>query len=386
MNAQRVIALAKKDLKKTIREPSLIFMLMLFPVVITIAFGTSFGAIGGSQPASYQIGIVNNEAGGNQTWSQIFVNGLSGTKILNIQVYPDNQTAQAELAQGKIQALIVIPSNFEESSNSYRAKPNDPGSWVNTTLGVYLDSGSMFATQVISPIIQQVLSATVYGDSQSVARPIQLGIPSMVDTKKTSAFDYMVPGIFAFASIFLIMTVAQSFTSDRESGLLKRIKVTPTTSTEYIMSQAASNMVLASIQVAIVFAMSYLVGFRPSVVIINFVFAFVLMMIFSLCNVGFGLITATIAKSSGAATGLAFVFIMPQLFLGTFVGSALSSTAQSIGKFVPSYYATDALTTLFLRAAPITSTAVLFDLTVVTLCSVAVLLIGIMLFSKHSRV
>jgi hypothetical protein len=65
--------------------------------------------------------------------------------------------------------------------------------------------------------------------------------------------------------------------------------------------------------------------------------AFVLVLLFSLSNVGFGLITASVAKSSGAATGLSFLFVLPQLFLGTFVGASLSSTAQVAGKFVPSY-------------------------------------------------
>jgi len=108
-------------------------------------------------------------------------------------------------------------------------------------------------------------------------------------------------------------------------------------------------------------------------------------LIFSLCNVGFGLITATLAKSSGAATGIAFIFIMPQMFLGTFVGSALSATAQSVGKFVPSYYVTDALTSLFLRGAPVSSPAILIDLMVISAISIVALLAGILLFRKYGK-
>jgi hypothetical protein len=44
---------------------------------------------------------------------------------------------------------------------------------------------------------------------------------------------------------------------------------------------------------------------------------------FSLCNVGFGLIPATIAKSSNAAIGIAFICIPPQMFPRTFVGAVL---------------------------------------------------------------
>jgi ABC-type multidrug transport system permease subunit len=127
------------------------------------------------------------------------------------------------------------------------------------------------------------------------------------------------------------------------------------------------------------------VSYRPKGDISTLALAFVLVLVFSLCNVGFGLITATIAKSPGAATGIAFLFIMPQMFLGTFVGASLSSSAQSVSRFVPSYYVTDALTSLFLRGAPLASPSVLFDLTVTAACSTAVLMIGVILFKKYGK-
>jgi len=181
------------------------------------------------------------------------------------------------------------------------------------------------------------------------------------------------------------MTVAQSFTEDREKGLLRRINTTPTTPTEFMMSQAISNMAAALIQVALVFAMAYLVGYRPYIDVVSFTLAFIIVSIFALCNVGFGLITAAMAKSSGAATGISFIFIMPQMFLGTFVGAALSPSAQVAGKFMPSYYVTDALTSLFLRGAPVSSPTILLDLSVVTIISIISLLLGILLFRKYGK-
>jgi ABC-type multidrug transport system permease subunit len=73
------------------------------------------------------------------------------------------------------------------------------------------------------------------------------------------------------------------------------------------------------------------------------------------------------------------------MFLGTFVGAALSSTAQTAGRFVPSYYVTDALTSLLLRKASVTSPIILLDFAVVSVCSVAVLALGILLFRKYGK-
>jgi ABC-type multidrug transport system permease subunit len=387
MNFQRISALVKKDLKRLIREPAALFMIILFPAMLTLAFGLAFGGIGGNQSATYQVGIVNQvPVSQNKSWTQFFIGNLTKVEILKIQTYPDNETAQSDLVQGKISATIVIPENFEQSCISYWNAPANPDQWVNTTLAVYVDSGSMFATQAIQPIIQQTLATTIYGQqSKSLATPIQISSPSLVQATATSTFEFFAPGLFAFASIFLTMIVAQSFTLDRETGLLRRINVTPTTATEFMSSQVISNMLGASIQAALVFLMAYAVGYRPKGDIATLAVAFILVLVFSLCNVGFGLITATLAKSPGAATGIAFIFIMPQMFLGTFVGAALSTTAQSIGKFVPSYYVTDALTSLFLRGAPVSSPTILFDLTVVSAVSVATLLVGILLFRKYGK-
>ncbi|NIV44398.1 ABC transporter permease, partial [Candidatus Bathyarchaeota archaeon] len=185
--------------------------------------------------------------------------------------------------------------------------------------------------------------------------------------------------------IFLIMTIAQSFIFEREKGLLRRIRTTPTSSSEFIASHTISNMIVAMIQVAIVFVVAILVGYRPLGDATSFVSAFLILSIFSLCCVGFGLIAATLAKSSGAATGIAFIFIMPQMFLGTFVSVGLSAIAQEAGRFVPGYYVTDALTSLFLRGAPVTSPAILYDILIVAVYSVVVLILGIALYGKYGK-
>jgi ABC-2 type transport system permease protein len=386
LKIQRVFALTKTDLKKLVREPALLFLIVLFPVVLTLAFGASFGAIGGAQSTTYEIGVVNMDSGAYSHWSEHFIGNLSETEILNIRPYDGNETAQTDLIQGNIQAILLIPENFGQSCDSFWNAPADPGMWVNTTVQLYLDSGSMFLTQAIPPIIQQILAATVYGVQQTPApRPIQIGNPSLVEANRITMFDNFAPGLFAFAAIFLTMTVAQSFTQDREKGLLRRINITPTTPAEFMTGQAISNMLAAVVQVALVFSMAYLVGYRPLGGVISLIFAFIIVTVFSLCCVGFGLITAAVSKSPGAATGIAFIFIMPQMFLGTFVSIGLSSLAQAAGRFVPSYYVTDALTSLFLRGAPISSPAILLDLAVLLVVSMTALLLGIVLFRKFGN-
>jgi ABC-2 type transport system permease protein len=300
-------------------------------------------------------------------------------------MYGDNQTAQNDLSQGRISAVMIIPATFNQSLESYRTAPNDPSKWTNTSVSLYLDKGSIVATQAIPPIIQQILTAYIGQSQQVLPSPINIKTTSL-EVKQTSTLDFLAPGMFTFASIFLIMIVAGSFTEDRENGMMKRIRITPTTPTDFMLSQVLSYLAIALIQAILVFIMVYVMGFRPNVEPSVYMFAFILVLIFSLSNVGFGLITATISKSSSVATGLSFIFVLPQLFLGTFVGASLSSAAQIAGKFVPSYYVTDALTSLFLRGASVTSPVVLLDLAAVSISCVAILAVGILLYGKYYKI
>jgi ABC-type multidrug transport system permease subunit len=382
LRIRRIYSLAKKDLKITRREPAALFMIFLFPVVLTLAFGSAFGAIGGSQTTTYQIGVNNMNVGApHAEWANYLVGNLTATGILNIQLYSSNQTAQADLIQGKISAYLIIPANFGESCDSFWSAPGNSSAWTNTTVPLYLDSGSMFATQAIPPIVQQALVKTIYGAQPSTASgPVKIGNPSLVSAVRFTEFDYMAPGLFAFAAIFLIMIVGSSLVGERETKLFSRINTTPTTAGDIVMGKTLSSMVSALVQVALVFVMAFLIGYRPLGDAASIGFAFLIMAVFSLCCVGFGLITAAISKSSGAATGIAFVFVLPLMFLGTYV--PVGGPARAI---VPSNYVTDALTSLLLRGAPVSSPTILIDLGVVSVFSIALLLIGILLFKRTGK-
>lgn len=195
-------------------------------------------------------------------------------------------------------------------------------------------------------------------------------------------FNLMAPGLFAYACIFIIMTVAQSFAELREQGLLRRLNTTPMSSTDFMFSNILSNMIISMLQVVIVFVLALLFGFRSNTDIVGILLAFLLMALFSLSSVGLGLITASVSKSAGTATGISFIFILPQMFFGTFI--PITDTTRPIAMFLPSYYATDALTSIFSGAA-LTSANILIDFAFISIVSIAIVIIGILLFKKSGN-
>jgi ABC-2 type transport system permease protein len=196
------------------------------------------------------------------------------------------------------------------------------------------------------------------------------------------SFDFMAPGLFAYACIFIIMTVAQSFSDIREQGLLRRLNSTPMTSGDFMGSQIISNMIIAMLQVLIVFLLALPFGFSPNANLGGILFAFLLMAILSLSSVGLGLITATIAKSSGTATGLSFIFILPQMFFGTFI--PITDTTRFFAVLLPSRHMTDAIISIY-NGVSILSSEIMINFAYISIVSILIVLIGIFVFKKYGN-
>jgi len=388
MNGHRIRTVINKDMKKLVREPATLFLIIMFPIVLTLALGLSFGAIGGGDTNTYTIGIVDMNADGpGEHWSHDLIDNLDTMDILEVTIYKNNESAQDDLSVGDLHGVLVIPSDFGVSCDSFLASPGDPSQWVNTTVALSVDKASMVATQVLSPIVQQAVLETLLGEEAlAMTLPVGVGSPALVEADDESVFDFMAPGIFAFGAIFIILTTAQSLTTERQEGLLSRFRTTPLTSPEFIVSSSVSNMIMAMIQVGVIFLMAFAVGYSPDTGAAGIAMAFIGVSIFALTCVGFGLIAASIAKTPEAATGIAFMFIMPMMFLGTFVSATMASdTGAAIGRLVPSYYVTDMLTHLFLRGADVTSYAVMADLAVIIVTAVVVLILGVFIFKRYGN-
>ena len=137
-------------------------------------------------------------------------------------------------------------------------------------------------------------------------------------------------------------------------------------------------MAIAILQVIIVFVMAVLIGFRPDGGFGVILLAFPVIALFSLSSIGLGLVTATVSKTPEIATGISFVFILPQMFFGTFI--PITATTRPIAMFMPSYYVVDALTLIF--AGDWTNASILLDVGIISIVSVIIVIIGMLLFAE----
>ncbi|MHA2060437.1 MAG: ABC transporter permease, partial [Candidatus Ranarchaeia archaeon] len=141
MNLSRLVNLVKNDLKMSFREPGMVFLLLLFPIMFTVICSVAFGGMDAGGTTSFAIGVVNldNPASSN-TWTTSFVGNLTQENATHIIYYETNSSAQAALLNGDLDALIVIPDGFGASIDSYWSSPGNVSEWTNTTLALYIDS------------------------------------------------------------------------------------------------------------------------------------------------------------------------------------------------------------------------------------------------------
>jgi len=196
-------------------------------------------------------------------------------------------------------------------------------------------------------------------------------------------FDFILPGFFAISGLFMAIPVTLSFSEDRELGLLKRISTTPTTAAEFIGSHIISNMSMAIIQVAIIGFLTLLMGGLRNQTPVVMILAFLIMIVFSLSTIGFGLIAATIAKSAKAAGGIVWIFLLPQQLLAANL-YPFPPEFKVISMFMPLHYASDSLALLFYGVA-LSDLRIWVDLGMLILYSLVLVIAGILLFKKYGK-
>ncbi len=115
-------------------------------------------------------------------------------------------------------------------------------------------------------------------------------------------FEYLLPGVMGYAVIYMGMMVALALVEYRQAGLLKRVEATPVSPSEYLGSLIIANMFIAVFQGLIVLLVARLLGFEPQGGLLGLLLASLFLALLAVTAVGLGLITAAVAKESGAAS------------------------------------------------------------------------------------
>jgi ABC-2 type transport system permease protein len=193
-------------------------------------------------------------------------------------------------------------------------------------------------------------------------------------------FEYLLPGVMGYAVIYMGMMIALALVDYRQTGILKRVEATPVSPTEYLGSLIVANMIIATVQALIVLLVARLLGYEPLGGVVGILLAALFVALLAVTAVGLGLLTATVAKSSGAASGLAIIFILPMMMFGALL-AVFDDTTRTIARFMPNFYVSDSLGIIF-HTGSTTDPALWRNLLILVAISVVVVVAGIQLFKR----
>jgi ABC-type transport system involved in multi-copper enzyme maturation permease subunit len=121
-------------------------------------------------------------------------------------------------------------------------------------------------------------------------------------------------------------------------------------------------------------------GYEPLGGVVGILLAALFVALLAVTAVGLGLLTATVAKSSGAASGLAIIFILPMMMFGALL-AVFDDTTRTIARFMPNFYVSDSLGIIF-HTGSTTDPALWRNLLILVAISVVVVVAGIQLFKR----
>lgn len=373
MNAARVRLLAWKEVRQLRRDPMLVRILLLMPVLQLLLLGYVVAADVTELPTA----IVDLD---RTPVSRQIDSAFAASDYFDVSTRPDTEDRlQSLMDTGQVRVAIVVPVGTQAALERGEATP----------LGIIVDGsdsqsasvGAGYATQLVARYNGERIAAL-----SGAAHPGQAGAPALgspgapgLDTTvrvlynpTMATVNAMIPGLVAFILMLSLMVVmSQAVVKERESGTLEQMFVTPIRPDEYLVGKVVPYAVVALIQMAIVMAVGMLwfkVPFRGSVAVV-----LVGLALFMLTAIGIGLIVSLFSHTRQQAQQAVMFLALPMMLLSGFIFPIDSMPAPIVPftYLIPLRYALEVLRSAMLKGAG-------FDTLAVPLMALAVF--GVVIF------
>lgn len=362
----RIFAISKKVLTELLRDKRSLALLFLAPIFIMWLMNIAFSA---STDTNVQIASVNV--------SNAVKKSLDGVKHISTKGYKTEYAAKKALKDKKADAVLV-----------YKDKEKYKLTYANTDTSKTALTRQAVKSTLKQVQIQELLQNLKKAQQQASAKAAQANrLPDkyqnnsqsdmseanlnqtkqtniqqttfdisedyIYGNKDTTFFTKMVPilmGFFVFFFVFLISGMA--LLKERTTGTLDRLLATPVKRSDIVFGYMLSYGAVAALQTTIIVLSTVwllklkVLGSMIDVILVNILFALVAL--------SFGLLLSTLAQSEFQMMQFIPIIIVPQVFFSGIIPlDSMANWIQSIGKFLPLYYAGHALSEIVLQGTSI---------------------------------
>lgn len=235
---------AKIQFLRVIRDPVTLIVLFAIPVLLLVLFGAFIGRDGSDM--SLRVAVVNNS---DEPFAENFAEQLQDIEVLSINHdITELDDAAAQLKQGNVDGVIELPTGFGALENGR------PSGTVQLSSNARDQSSADILSAVMSSVAEHSNAAITGGEA-----PIQVARTS-IDGMASKPIDILYPMFTAMGIMMVgIFGVGSVIPSDKKTGILRRMRVTPLRSGQFIGGMVLAYLGIVLLIVALMTAIAMLV-------------------------------------------------------------------------------------------------------------------------------
>ncbi|PFG16022.1 ABC-2 type transport system permease protein [Propionicimonas paludicola] len=340
MSGKRIRLLIWKEFLQLRRDPMLIRLLMLMPVLQLILFGYVVAV----DIRNLSTAVVDLD---HSATSQKLEAAFTGSGYFRIVSHPASENELRPLLdRGTVTVAIVIPEGTEDRLITGQTAP--VGIVVDGSDSQISAVGSGYASQIIAGFNAELRDAAgVSLSPPGVDARIRVMFNPTMDPVNT-----MIPGLIAVIMMISLMAIlSQAVVKERESGTLEQMFVTPIKAEEYLIGKVTPYAVLATAQmlvVAVVGMLWFRVPFSGNVWVVLTGLA-----LFMLTNIGMGLFVSLVSRTRQQAQQAMAFLMIPTMILSGFIFpiESMPDLIQPFTKLIPMTWALIVLRNSFVKGS-----------------------------------
>jgi len=369
---KKVLRIGFKDLQIIFRDRTALIMMLLAPLVLTLAMGFvtgSFSDDGASGPEQIAVVVANGDEGPLGRELLALLNDQE--PLLAVNTVSDAMLARRQVDEDAAAAAVIIPVDFSAGFQSRAATEgpapielvNNPGRPISAGIveAIVRDFSQQVETsQIASQVISAQIAAGGLVDASRIdqvaiqeSAEIVLASPISIQREQSAAgedqgFDalaYFATGMAVFFLMYTVTIGGRSILAERDSGTLTRMLSSPTTTTQVLGGKVLGVFLAGLAQVTILIVASGLLfdlqwGAPAGVA------ALVIAVVAA--ATGWGILLAASSKSPGQVAGLGTAMMLIFGMLGgTFISTAsFGGVVGWLSRLTPHSWALDGFTEL----------------------------------------
>ena len=325
----RLRALIRKEFLQIVRDPRTMIIMFIMPIIMLFLLG--YAATNDVRNVSTAILDQDRSVAARE-----LIAAFRAADYFRFGFDVDSpEEMQWLIDSGQAKAGIIIPPDYgrriasgEQAQVAFVLDGTDP-----TVAGTALSAATLIGQTKATAVLRASLEKR--GQSGTIKMPVEVRTQVWYNPDLVSAY-FMIPGMIGMILQFMAtLLTSTAIVRERERGTIEQLIITPIRSWELIVGKLTPYVLIAFFDLMEVLVIGTLWFKVPIVGDIGLLLA--LSALFLVTTLGIGLFISTVAKTQFEAMLLAFMIMLPSIFLSGFFFplAAMPPFLQALSYLVP---------------------------------------------------